>query len=309
MTADLFPETLLVSCEHDRVFTTSLKIAEHFRKQHQHVLRTIRAIIDASPEDVWRSNFGPRDYLDERGKTQPFYELTHDGFAIAVMGFTGPAALAWKWQFLAAFRELERQLRAVRERDATALQLRGLLYRRDLTVAAWARGRGYEPGTAQRVILRWARHPGGDPHPGPHSPRPLPRPWHPDPPRHRLDRGRTNRCPAAAPNPPFTPAGGWPAPSEDSPMTADLFPETLLVSCEDDRVFTTSLQVAEHFHKRHTHVLRAVESLLKDLLSEPQIGSSEEFAGLILSPARSSLSPKLGRVRGLASPILGRLAP
>ena len=39
MTADLFPETLLVSCEHDRVFTTSLKIAEHFRKRHQHVLR------------------------------------------------------------------------------------------------------------------------------------------------------------------------------------------------------------------------------------------------------------------------------
>ena len=121
MTADLFPETLLVRCEHDRVFTTSLKIAEHFHKRHTNVLRLIRDICDATPETVWRLNFEPRDYLDERGKSQPFYELTHDGFAIAVMGFTGPAALAWKWQFLAAFRELEHQLHALQAREAQAL--------------------------------------------------------------------------------------------------------------------------------------------------------------------------------------------
>ena len=81
--------------------------------------------------------------------------------------------------------------------------------------------------------------------------------------------------------PPVNPAGGPPAPSEDSPMAPPTSsPETLLVSCEHDRVFTTSLKIAEHFRKRHTHVLRAVESLLKDLLSEPRIGPSEEFAGL-----------------------------
>ena len=42
----------------------------------------------------------------------------------------------------------------------------------------------------------------------------------------------------------------------------DLFPETLLVAIEGEQVFTTSLKVAEYFEKRHTHVLRAVESLL-----------------------------------------------
>lgn len=107
---DLFPETLLVSREGDRIFTTSLLVAEHFGKQHQHVLRTIRAIMAASPEEVSRSNFGPREYLDARGKKQPIIDLSHDGFAVAVMSFTGPEALEWKWKFLAAFRDMERQL-------------------------------------------------------------------------------------------------------------------------------------------------------------------------------------------------------
>jgi Rha family phage regulatory protein len=118
---DLFPETLLVSREGDWVFTTSLKVAEHFRKQHQHVLRTIRAIMAASPEEVSRSNFGPREYLDARGKRQPIIDLSHDGFAVAVMSFTGPEALEWKWRFLEAFRDMERQLTRQKEREAGAL--------------------------------------------------------------------------------------------------------------------------------------------------------------------------------------------
>lgn len=72
--------------------TTSLLVAEHFKKRHDHVLRAIRAIMAASPEEVWRPNFGARDYVDRRGKTQPIIDLTHDGFAVAVMGFTGAAS-------------------------------------------------------------------------------------------------------------------------------------------------------------------------------------------------------------------------
>jgi phage regulator Rha-like protein len=33
--------------------------------------------------------------------------LSHDGFALLVMGFTGKEALAWKVKFLAAFRYME----------------------------------------------------------------------------------------------------------------------------------------------------------------------------------------------------------
>jgi len=118
---DLFPETLLVTRDGGRLFTTSLKVAEHFKRKHKDVLRAIRNILVATTDEVSRRNFAPRDYLDERGKTQPIYEMTCDGFAIAVMGFTGPEALEWKWKFLAAFRDMERQLHALKEREAQAL--------------------------------------------------------------------------------------------------------------------------------------------------------------------------------------------
>jgi hypothetical protein len=37
------------------------------------------------------------------------------------MGFTGREALAWKVKFLAAFRDMERQIAALKEREANAL--------------------------------------------------------------------------------------------------------------------------------------------------------------------------------------------
>jgi Rha family phage regulatory protein len=44
----------------------------------------------------------------------------------------------------------------------------------------------------------------------------------------------------------------------------DLFPETLLVEIADGHTFTTSLKVAEHFHKLHKNVLRDIEKLLAE---------------------------------------------
>ena len=44
----------------------------------------------------------------------------------------------------------------------------------------------------------------------------------------------------------------------------DLFPETLLVSVKEGLTITTSLKVAEHFHKRHKNVLRDIEKLISD---------------------------------------------
>lgn len=119
--SDLFPETLLVSREGDRIYTDSLRVAAHFRRKHKDVLRAIRTIIESTQDEVSRRNFAPRDYIDERGKTQPIIDLTHDGFAVAVMSFTGPEALEWKWKFLAAFRDMERQLQAREARFAHAL--------------------------------------------------------------------------------------------------------------------------------------------------------------------------------------------
>lgn len=47
--------------------------------------------------------------------------------------------------------------------------------------------------------------------------------------------------------------------------THDLFPETLLVDVKDGHTFTTSLKVAEHFHKAHRNVIRDIEKLILEL--------------------------------------------
>ena len=47
------------------------------------------------------------------------------------------------------------------------------------------------------------------------------------------------------------------------PHTPDLFPETLLVACEDGHTYTDSLKVAAYFGKRHNDVLRTIRALIK----------------------------------------------
>lgn len=71
-----------------------------------------------------------------------------------------------------------------------------------------------------------------------------------------------------------------------SKSTRDLFPETLLVDIADGHTFTTSRKVAEHFGKRHSHVLRTIHDLLSDLTGEPVIESKNGFndAGLKMEP-------------------------
>lgn len=49
----------------------------------------------------------------------------------------------------------------------------------------------------------------------------------------------------------------------------DLFPETLLIAREGSECCTTSLKVAEYFHKRHKNVLRAIDQTLADLTVPP----------------------------------------
>lgn len=143
---DLFPETLLVSREGDHIYTTSLKVAEHFGKRHTNVLRAIENLfgdVFAQPnfgpsnepkfwlvEEFRRLNFEPATYLDAQKKPREMCKLTHDGFAYLCMGFTGSAAAVWKLKFLAAFRDMERQLRAGEARYAAALdQVRPYLRR------------------------------------------------------------------------------------------------------------------------------------------------------------------------------------
>lgn len=121
---DLFPETMIVSREGKRIFTTSLKVAEHFHKRHTHVLDSVQKVIADLADDAFsQPNFRLAEYLDGQKKPRPMYELSHDGFALLAMGFTGKEAMLWKKNFLAAFREMERQLFEHTERIANAFAI------------------------------------------------------------------------------------------------------------------------------------------------------------------------------------------
>ena len=94
-----------------QITATSLQVAEHFGKRHPDVLRAIRKL--EVSEEFSRCNFAPRDYFDERGKVQPMYDITRDGFAMLAMGFTGKEAVRWKEAYISTFNAREAKLRAL----------------------------------------------------------------------------------------------------------------------------------------------------------------------------------------------------
>lgn len=114
-------ESLFLSTD-GQPFTTSRAVAERFGKQHKDVLKAIKKLLAELPDpEFGRRNFAPSSYLNEQQKQQPEYRLTHDGFALLAMGFTGRDALAWKVAFLQAFNALEAELAERTARYAVAL--------------------------------------------------------------------------------------------------------------------------------------------------------------------------------------------
>ena len=69
----------------ERLITTSLKVAEHFEKEHRHVLDAIRNLTAENSA----ANFFKETTYKSRGKEYPMYEMDRDGFSLLAMGFTG----------------------------------------------------------------------------------------------------------------------------------------------------------------------------------------------------------------------------
>ena len=91
-----------------QVVTTSLDIAENFSKPHKNVLKAIREV--ECSDEFSRLHFKPRNYHDDRGKVQPYFEITRDGFTFLVMGFKGKKAATWKEKYISAFNAMEKVL-------------------------------------------------------------------------------------------------------------------------------------------------------------------------------------------------------
>ena len=101
----------LVTIQNEQAITTSLKVAEVFEKNHQHVMRDIRdlekQIKDASK---FGQMFSATQYADKYDRLQPMYEMNFNGFALLTMGFTGKKALKFKLAYIQAFNAMEQKL-------------------------------------------------------------------------------------------------------------------------------------------------------------------------------------------------------
>lgn len=112
-----------------RPTTTSLDVARHFGKRHDHVLRDIQNIRSELPEERL-PNFGETsvEVAQPNGgfREVPAYRLTRDGFTLLAMGFTGKKALQFKLAYIDEFNRMERALSsatALTEATGSAAQL------------------------------------------------------------------------------------------------------------------------------------------------------------------------------------------
>lgn len=95
----------------EKLITTSLKVAEKFEKNHQHILETIdRLTVDNS---TVANMFKLSTYKAENGHKYRMYEMDRDGFSLLAMGFTGEKALKWKLDYINAFNAMENELKRI----------------------------------------------------------------------------------------------------------------------------------------------------------------------------------------------------
>jgi Rha family phage regulatory protein len=98
----------LVELENNKPTTSSLKVAEYFKKDHSKILRDIKNVLVFVPESS--ANFGLCDYIGENGQSYPMYKLNKTAFTLLAMGFTGAKATKFKLDYIKAFDEMETQL-------------------------------------------------------------------------------------------------------------------------------------------------------------------------------------------------------
>lgn len=106
--------------ENEQPITTSKNVAEVFEKNHQHVLRDIKKLLE---EDV--SSFGQMfkegTEPDSYGREQKIYYMNRDGFTFLAMGFTGEQARKFKLDYINQFNKMEKAIQGVYHISETAL--------------------------------------------------------------------------------------------------------------------------------------------------------------------------------------------
>lgn len=106
---------------HDTARANSLMVAKIFRKRHDNVLRDIAKITapdSGLSHEFNLLNFEEITYKDEKGRRQPAYALTRDGFTMLVMGYTGQKAMKFKEAYIHRFNDMEAFIKSLVEARA-----------------------------------------------------------------------------------------------------------------------------------------------------------------------------------------------
>ncbi|MBM7455189.1 Rha family phage regulatory protein [Oceanisphaera litoralis] len=103
---------IMVERHDSQIITTSMKVAEFFGKQHKDVLRAIRNL--QCSDEFNQRNFAQCLKINElaNGKSEPYFEMTKNGFIFLVMGFTGKKAARIKEAYINAFDWMAEQLQS-----------------------------------------------------------------------------------------------------------------------------------------------------------------------------------------------------
>lgn len=148
----------LVQVRGDAVLASSLDVARSFGKQHQHVMRSIRTMVEQRADLA--SNFGRMVQTVNIGsgskRDSHYYEMDRKGFTLLAMGFTGPKALEWKIAYIDAFDRMEAALRSPANDD----DLPALIEAEEDRLFAQVRGDDLDRklSLAREIRLAYGRH-------------------------------------------------------------------------------------------------------------------------------------------------------
>lgn len=104
----------LVIMHDQQAVTTSLKVAEVFKKNHRDVLSAIRDLLSTAENSALLENaITEGSYQASNGKTNPMFYMNRDFFTLLAMGFTGSKAMEFKLKYIEAFNAMESTLKKV----------------------------------------------------------------------------------------------------------------------------------------------------------------------------------------------------
>ena len=113
---------IILSTQNGEPVASSRDVAKRFGKEHNHVLRDIKALKEGVSKNGQTPMFFKSEYTHPQNPQKyPMYLMNRDGFSLLAMGFTGKEAVQWKLKYIEAFNQMEKQL-AAQHKEQQAVQ-------------------------------------------------------------------------------------------------------------------------------------------------------------------------------------------